>query len=188
MIIGRALLSLWKLTLLLFVGVGTLVLIAPPGVEANPPDCVWSMTQCQNSCPFVPPTYTTKDPSCISQCVNNHGACVALGGNDQGGCDALWGACGNINSWGGSGPQIGDCYGTYFQCEYNNHQSSRAMMQQTTGEIPGYNSECMQNVTYNRDQCLAGNNPDCLSSVDGSSIFACCNGQREREAVSCLAP
>ena len=62
------------------------------------------------------------------------------------------------------------------------------MMQQTSGEIPGYNSECMQNVTYNRDQCLAGNNPECLSSVDGSVIFSCCNGLREQEAVSCLAP
>lgn len=66
----------------------------------------------------------------------------------------------------------------------NNHQNARAMIQQTSGEIPGYNSECMQNVTYNREQYLAGNNPDCVSSVDQSSIFTCCNGQREREAVS----
>lgn len=190
MIAGKTLLSLcWKLALLLFIGAGTLILITPPSVEANPPDCVWSLNNCINSCPFInPPTNTIRDPSCVSQCVSAHGGCVATGGNDEGGCDALWGACGNINQGGGTGPQIGDCFGTYFQCEYNNHQNARAMMQQTTGEIPGYNSECMQNVTYNRDQCLAGNNPDCVSSVDQSSIFTCCNGQREREAVSCLAP
>ena len=164
-----------KLLALIVLTAGTLFVLEPTQLVAQSQSCGSRLNLCTLNCPYINPQHTLRDAGCQSQCVQLNQGCLSSGAQmEEGACDSIRSTCGGINASGGSGPMVGDCFGTYANCEYAQSQNHWGMMQETPSEVTGYDASCEQNVVSYRDYCLQGNDSECILTSTGEVSSDCC--------------
>jgi hypothetical protein len=175
----------WRLFVLLTLTGGLFYVTSPPAAKADTTACTDTYDSCKHGCDLQYPV-GSNDPAgyaaCLSICEANAGNAGCFSDGDQTKCDSLFYTCATIEENGGDG---NGCYDDYASCEYAVFNVMRSKYTRLRGMPLEPDDPCYVSARSDYDACIAGGNYVCVSSLDGSILTGCCEGERNKAFAAC---